>query len=168
MENDVLALIEQKFDSLTGVYERSAMEDFAKKLLAEKHAFSFFLIDGDNFKNVNDRFGHKVGDRVIQIIAEKLKAAFDGKGVVGRFGGDEFYVIMPDVTEYDEVWKACHDALAEFKSVMLPDFPNLSITVTIGLSRAPSDGTTFDELFEKADKALYRGKKERENKNNKR
>lgn len=62
MDTALLALIENKFDPLTGVYERYAMEDFARKLIAANHPFSIFLVDGDNFKNVNDGYGHKVGD----------------------------------------------------------------------------------------------------------
>lgn len=158
MDSGVLSLIRNKFDTLTGVYERSAMEDFAKNLLSKNIPFSILLIDGDNFKNVNDGYGHKVGDLVITIIANKLKKAFDGKGIVGRFGGDEFYVIMPNVVEYDEVWQACHDTFVEFEQFSVPDYPAISITITIGLSRAPEDGTDFEMLFEKADKALYRGK----------
>ena len=158
MDTGLLSLINDKFDSLTGVYERSAMEDFAKNLLSKGIPFSMLLVDGDNFKNVNDGYGHKVGDLVITIIADKLKKSFDGKGVVGRFGGDEFYVIMPHIVEYDEVWQTCHDTFVEFETFSVPDYPAIAITITIGVTRSPEDGTDFDVLFEKADKALYRGK----------
>ena len=151
-------MIEQKVDSLTGVYERFAIENFARRLAQEKHPFSLLLIDGDNFKNVNDSYGHKVGDIVIKIIAEKIQAAFGDTAMVGRFGGDEFMVVFPDVTEYDAVWHACQHVHQQFQEFAVPDYPAIYITITIGLSRMPIDGSSYDELFEKADKALYRGK----------
>lgn len=158
MSKGLHKLIEQKKDSLTGVYERFAIENCARKLAQENRPFSLLLIDGDNFKNVNDSYGHKVGDVVIKIIAEKIQAAFGDKALVGRFGGDEFMVVFPDVTEYDTVWHACQHVHQQFHEFSVPDYPAIYITITIGLSRMPIDGTSYDELFEKADKALYRGK----------
>lgn len=158
MDCSLLELIQNKFDSLTGVYERYTIEDFARQLIEADRPFSLLLIDGDNFKNVNDGYGHKVGDLVIQIIANKLKDEVKDIGVVGRFGGDEFYIILPDITEYDKVWQACHEIHTCFENFSVPDYPSIFITVTIGLSRFPKDGSTYEELFEKADKALYRGK----------
>ena len=158
MNSSLIEKIEQKFDSLTGVYERFTIENLAKKLLAENYPFVLFLIDGDNFKNVNDGYGHAVGDLVIKTIAENLQTFFQNIGFVGRFGGDEFMVIMPDVVDYDSVWNICHNLHVTFSSLSIPDYPSISITLTLGLSRAPKDGIAYDELFAKADKALYRGK----------
>lgn len=158
MDDSLLHFVQEKFDSLTGVYERSAMEDFARTLIAKSRPFSLILIDGDNFKNVNDGYGHKVGDLVITLIAEKLRAAFRRCGVVGRFGGDEFIVIVPDVVGYDDIWRICHDTHARFDDFSVPGHPAIFMTITVGLSRSPNDGSTYETLFEKADKALYRGK----------
>ena len=158
MDSSLISKIEPKFDSLTGVYERFTIENFARRLLSENHPFTLILVDGDNFKNVNDGYGHKVGDLVITIIAEKIKSAFENIGFVGRFGGDEFMVVLPDIVEYDEVWQICHDLHAKFVNFSVPDYPAIFITITTGLSRSPQDGTNYEELFEKSDKALYRGK----------
>ncbi|MBR0033358.1 MAG: GGDEF domain-containing protein [Treponema sp.] len=158
MDEKLLSMIEEKFDSLTGAYERYATENFVRALIAENRPFSMLLVDGDNFKNVNDGYGHKVGDLVIKRIADKLRDAFGDKCILGRFGGDEFYVIMPDVVEYKEVWQSCHNAFVEFQKFSVPGYPSIFITITIGLSRFSTDGNKFEELFEKADKALYRGK----------
>ena len=158
MDKKLLEKIEPKFDSLTGVYERFAIEDCARRLIQENHPFSLVLIDGDNFKNVNDGFGHSVGDLVITIIAHKIKAALEGIGFVGRFGGDEFILLIPDVVEYDEVWTSCRNIHAQFEEFTVPDYPSIFITITTGLARFPKDGNSYEELFEKADKALYRGK----------
>ena len=158
MDKSLLEKIEPKFDSLTGVYERFAIENLARRLLEEKHPFALILVDGDNFKNVNDGYGHKVGDLVIQILADKIKSAFEGKGFVGRFGGDEFMVVLPDVVEYDAILKTCNDMHANFEEFSVPGYPAIFVTITTGLSRFPNDGSSYDELFEKSDKALYRGK----------
>ena len=158
MDTSLSSKIEPKFDALTGSYERFSIENFARYLLSENHPYSLILIDGDNFKNVNDGYGHKVGDLVIKIIANKLKDAFDEKGFVGRFGGDEFMIVLPDIVEYDEVWQVCHDVHGFFEDFSVPGYPAIFITITTGLSRFPKDGSNYEELFEKADKALYRGK----------
>ena len=158
MDTDLIAKIEPKFDALTGVYERFAIENMARRMLEDTHPFALLLIDGDNFKNINDGFGHSVGDLVITIIAHKIKAALEGVGFVGRFGGDEFIILIPDVVEYDEIWNTCRNIHAQFEEFTVPDYPSIFITITTGLARFPNDGSTYDELFEKADKALYRGK----------
>lgn len=163
MDSELFGLIADKFDSLTGVYERFTIEDFARNLLKKKRPFTIMLIDGDNFKNINDGYGHSVGDKVITLMAEKLKAAYKDKGFVGRFGGDEFMVVVPDIVEYDAVWQVCHDAFTQFENFLLPEYPAIFMTITTGTSRFPKDGATYEELFEKADKALYRGKQKGRN-----
>lgn len=158
MDKFLLDKIEAKFDSLTGVYERFAIENFARILIKEQHPFALMLIDGDNFKNVNDGYGHSVGDMVIQIIAQRIKDGVGKKGFVGRFGGDEFILLIPDIVEYDEIWQVCREIHAQFGNFSVPDYPAIFITITTGLSRFSIDGSSYEELFEKADKALYRGK----------
>lgn len=158
MEAALRDMVLDRFDSLTGLYERSAVEEFARRLVRENRPFSLFLIDGDNFKDINDGYGHSVGDKVICIIADKIRAAFADDGVVGRFGGDEFIVVLPDVVDYDAVWQSCRTCHSQFHDFSVPSYPSIFITITTGLSRFPNDGAGYEELFEKADKALYRGK----------
>ena len=158
MDASLVSMIPEKLDSLTGVYERFTIEDFARNLMKDNRAFTVMLIDGDNFKNINDSYGHSVGDKVITLMAEKLKAAYKDKGVVGRFGGDEFMVVVPDVVEYDAVWQTCHNAYDQFETFSVEGYPSIFMTITTGAARFPKDGKTYEELFEKADKALYRGK----------
>lgn len=158
MNKSLLNKIEPKFDPLTQVYERFAIENLARALVAENHPFSLLLIDGDNFKNVNDGYGHSVGDLVIKIIASRICDGVADSGFVGRFGGDEFMVLLPDVVEYDEVWNKCREIHSKFENFSIPEYPAIFITITTGLSRFSQDGKSYEELFEKADKALYRGK----------
>ena len=147
-----------KTDYLTGLYTRDVIVDYAGYLVENKTPFSLALVDIDNFKNVNDNYGHTTGDHVIDFLANKLKDAFGKRGVVGRFGGDEFMVVIPNITEYDAVWSLLREVHKAVDGITPPDSTNLYLTCTFGLSRFPTDAEDYDSLFELTDKALYRGK----------
>lgn len=149
---------EFKTDSLTGLYDRQVIIDYANYLIKKNIPFSLALVDIDNFKNVNDNYGHAVGDRIIQLIAEKLKENIKNAGVVGRFGGDEFIFITENIVEYNEIWTFCRELFKKIDGLTIPDYPGCYITCTTGLSRYSIDGKSYEELMEKTDKALYRGK----------
>lgn len=147
-----------KTDYLTGLYTRDIIVDYAKHLIEKGTEFSLALVDIDNFKNVNDNYGHTVGDHVISFLANRLKDSFGNRGVVGRFGGDEFMVVIPNITEYDAVWSLLREVHKTIDGVTPPDYKTLYLTCTFGLSRCPTDANNYDALFELTDKALYRGK----------
>lgn len=155
---DILKGAEQKRDYLSQVFERSVIEDAMRRYISEKSPFSLVLIDVDNFKHVNDSYGHSVGDKVITFMAGKL---FEGAGedaAVGRFGGDEFILLVPGELDYDQIWHFCRRMFSVIEGSSIPNYPEIIPTITLGLSRYPLDGDTYEILFEKADKALYRGK----------
>ncbi len=145
-------------DPLSTLYERQALVDFAQHLISKNVPFSLALIDIDNFKNINDLYGHTVGDKIITLISERLLEAYKDKGIVGRFGGDEFIVIVPEKVDYDEIWNLNRYVFGFIDDIQTELLPGRYITCTMGLSRFNQDGLTYDELIEKADKALYRGK----------
>ena len=147
-----------KTDYLTGLYTRDVIVDYAKYLADSELPFSLALVDIDNFKNVNDNYGHTTGDRVIVFLANKLKDSFGARGVVGRFGGDEFMVVIPNIIEYDAVWSLLREVHKSVDGVTPPESQTLYLTCTFGLSRCPTDAQDYDSLFELTDKALYRGK----------
>ena len=149
---------ELQTDFLTGIYSRNVIVDYAKHLIKEKTPFCMVMIDIDNFKNVNDNHGHTVGDDVIIFLANKLKEAYGDKGVIARFGGDEFMVIIKGVTEYDELWTLCRNVHKAVDGITPPQYPKLFLTCTFGLSRFPLDAGDYDSLMKLTDKALYRGK----------
>ena len=145
-------------DPLTRLYSREVIVAYAEHLMASDVPFSMALIDIDNFKYINDNYGHMTGDRIICSIAERIREQVGEKGAVGRFGGDEFIFILPNVVNYDEVWHACHRILVNMSEVEIGDFGGLFVTVTIGLARFPENAPNYAKLLETVDKALYRGK----------
>lgn len=149
--------LEHIFDNLTNVITREPFFAYLDYLIKQGQKFLFGLIDIDNFKEINDTYGHLMGDKVLETFANELSKILGEKAIIGRFGGDEFMFAIEDVSEYDEVWKIAHDAAVYMRrEVKYPT--NGQITYTAGLTRHPTDGVKFEELFEKTDKALYRGK----------
>lgn len=146
------------FDSLTKVLDRQTMVDYINHLTQKGSEFSLFLVDVDNFKNVNDTYGHPVGDLVLKHTAEYLVAKSDGKGVVGRYGGDEFMIVFDGVVQYEEVWNYGHEIDINIGGLVFGGAPNISITVSMGIARSPLDANTYEELLTVSDKALYRAK----------
>lgn len=144
-------------DNLTGIYIRDVITEYMHYLVDNNIPFTFSIIDIDNFKTINDNHGHLVGDEILKINAINLEKMCSGRGVVGRYGGDEFIFVFPEVVDYDDVWHIGFDILKSSSKLELPE-GDISVTYTMGFSRFPLNGATVEELFEVADKALYRGK----------
>ena len=148
-------------DSLTGVISRQYILDFARKLVASKKPFAMCMMDLDNFKYINDSYGHTAGDICLKTIAENLQRCVGENGLVGRFGGDEFIIIYLKSNKYDDV----HDFFqflygpdgAVRRSIYIENV-RVFVTATVGSASFPLDATDYNDLFMKMDKALYRGK----------
>ncbi|SCJ58120.1 Cyclic di-GMP phosphodiesterase Gmr [Anaerotruncus sp. 2789STDY5834896] len=142
-------------DSLTGLYNKGVSETLIRDFLAEVPAggmHAFLIIDVDDFKKINDSFGHMYGDRVLSQMAGKLQAGFRADDVVGRMGGDEFIIFMKNIADSDIAEKKAAQICASFRR----SFEGLSCSV--GISLCPACGDTFPELYQKADIALYQAK----------
>ena len=153
--------INYALDSLTGVLSRGYILGFTKHLIENKIPFSMGIIDVDNFKLVNDNYGHEFGDKCLTDIATNLANYFKGKCLIGRFGGDEFVFIYLGDTSYDHI----HDMIADMynnHTVVRKRFKYKNIehwvTSTIGCASFPKDAKNYSELFANVDKTLYRGK----------
>ena len=146
------------FDALTGVLMREEVTEYVRHLLESGVPFTFAIVDVDNFKTVNDTYGHIKGDSVLAVAAGYLCEKLGPRGIVGRFGGDEFMMVLEGVTDYKDIWDIGHDINMNIGALKFPGIKGLSITVTMGISRSPVDGKTYDGLLALADKALYRGK----------
>lgn len=148
-------------DPLTNLYNKiatqSRIEDDLKNAEpGRRHAL--MIIDIDNFKSINDNYGHLEGDVVITEISSNLQMLFRTSDVVGRVGGDEFIVFLRDIpADYTISLKA--KAIRDiFRNSREGKRLNCKISGSIGIALYPTDGTTYQELFSKADTALYRAK----------
>lgn len=150
--------LEHSFDPLTGVLARDVMEDYINDLIKRNVPFSFCLIDVDNFKTVNDSFGHQVGDKVLTCTARYLVAQAGDAGVVARYGGDEFMMVFENVVEYKDIWSFGHKTNMHIAEIDFGGIQGVSITISMGISRCPLDANTYEGILQLADKALYRGK----------
>lgn len=148
-------------DSLTGLVSRPYMIDFIHSLVDNKIPFTAALLDLDNFKFINDTYGHKIGDGVLCGVASDLIRYYDEIGVVGRIGGDEFLLVNLRDLNYDLVKSFYLQMYANF-NVMRKNIPLETcqpfITGTLGSATFPTDAGDYDTLFSLMDKTLYRGK----------
>ncbi len=150
---------ESQIDQPTGLLAKSAVKSEISKILSKKKSkkYALMVIDIDDFKNVNDTFGHERGDEVIEKTAEMLSSAFDG-AVIGRVGGDEFVVFF-EYKDADEPLKKAEQfekLLCEYSD---SNKDKIHISASIGISAYPDDGEDYKTLFEDADKKLYQVKK---------
>ena len=141
-------------DSLTGLYNRAAAECRIEKILQKDSAVGTLLfIDIDDFKQINDNFGHQYGDNVLISIAEIIKSNFRGVDVSCRFGGDEFVIFMSMSNDQTIIQKKISELYQLLRNNAT--LCNLRVTISVGIARYPEDGTTFQTLLDKADQALY-------------
>jgi diguanylate cyclase (GGDEF)-like protein len=125
--------------------------------------FSMGVIDVDHFKQINDRYGHEIGDRVLTHIAQALARVTREGSVVGRQGGEEFIVLF-DAVDHDEAFKAVERLRAEIASKpFVQDGSNIDVTVSIGLATRQDDDASVEDVLRRADRALYRAKAEGRN-----
>lgn len=148
-------------DELTGLANRRLLEDRAERALAQsqrdRSPVSLVFVDLDGFKQVNDQFGHEVGDAVLEETARRLTERVRRADTVARVGGDEFVVLAPTTDAYGarvlkEALEAC---MAEPMSV---NGVPLDVGASFGEATYPDDGETFDELLRSADDRMYRAK----------
>ena len=146
-------------DALTGALSRRAFMLQTEQLISEsdescKHAF--LMVDIDDFKAVNDTFGHPIGDTVLSEIAKSIHSIIRKEDLLGRIGGDEFMICLKNI-EYDAV---IEKKAAQINELLRREFENGSyVSGSIGIAVYPRDGKTYDQLYSSADIALYNTKK---------
>jgi len=151
-------------DDMTGLYNKTACEKIVSELLNENKKSAMLVIDIDNFKLINDNFGHTFGDTVIQNFAAGISSAVWDGVIVGRVGGDEFLIFIPDSEESDAEETAQHICTLMKESYVggqleLPD----SVGCSIGISYSSDSNSDFHALFDQADLAMYYSKAEGKN-----
>ena len=146
-------------DGLTGLYLRRYFLGRLKEELSRKAACSFLMIDIDNFKNYNDEYGHTAGDMVLKSIS-KVLLDFVGGGIACRYGGEEFSILLPDVSRKDAAKIAENIRKAVKKEDIELRRVKTHVTLSIGVASFPEDAEFQDELILKADERLYKAKRE--------
>lgn len=144
------------------MYNRKYAERFAENALEEAKDGSihaFFIMDIDKFKEVNDVYGHAVGDVVLRTFGVLLGRRFRGDDIVGRIGGDEFIILMRNVTTKEAVRTKAEQLMAETKKLVFDEMDGKGITISVGIALAPEHGKTYMNLYRSADQALYETKR---------
>jgi len=145
-------------DALTGLYNRTAgselIDNYLKSHSYAENLHAFIIFDLDNFKDVNDKLGHLVGDQALKDTAQTFVRHFRKEDILCRLGGDEFVVFMKDVT-LDMVEKKLDSVLSELRLSYSSGSTTVSISGSAGFALAPRDGKFFKELYPRADSALY-------------
>jgi diguanylate cyclase (GGDEF)-like protein/PAS domain S-box-containing protein len=149
------------FDALTGLPNRILLNDrvaFALGMAQRKQeSMAVLVIDIDKFKNINDTFGHRIGDEVLMEFAKRIKSRAREDDTVARIGGDEFIVVMPS-TDASRAGYAAQQLLESLSYPYDIERLELVVTPTIGIAMYPSDGQDFDALLKCADTAMHRAK----------
>ena len=149
------------FDALTGLPSRYNIMSTVEKhieLSDEGAPFVFVFFDLDRFKTVNDALGHRIGDEFLSSICQRLNRWLDNAHVFARFGGDEFILFLPSMSDLEEAKALCLRALDLMREPMDVAGYTLSCGASFGLARYPDHGTTIDALIQAADTAMYHTK----------
>ncbi|MEG2001268.1 MAG: sensor domain-containing diguanylate cyclase, partial [Evtepia sp.] len=147
-------------DPMTGLYNKMAMATLSNKILAEypegRHAL--LVLDIDNFKGINDTLGHAFGDVVLTDVCTKLKSLFRSNDLVGRMGGDEFAILMKNVSDTSSVLKKAMELSQTFRQTYAGEKEDYKISCSLGIIMIESNQDPFEVLYRKADAALYQAK----------
>lgn len=157
MGNIVEVVDELTMDSLTKVYNKKTITEYASRLVKQDtvNRISIAILDIDYFKQVNDRYGHLYGDKVITRVAKKLKEVVGEDGVVGRIGGDEFMIVLKGINDDYALRGILRAIRTQVKWEFKNDYENFQVTTSIGVAFSPNNGHDYEELFKKADFCLY-------------
>lgn len=154
--------MQSKIDGLTGVLRRQAfmnrLDEEIKRAAAFHTPFSVMMIDIDHFKTVNDSHGHAAGDAVLARLGQILKDSVYETDVIGRYGGEEFIVLLPRAQAEGVARKAEAIRRLVESEIVSSGFVSVRVTISIGLAHFPANGSRSAELIEAADKALYQAK----------
>ena len=154
-EQEERLLERASLDPMTGALNRGAAEREIDRLLKQVPAGFLFMVDVDNFKHINDTYGHATGDAILIQTAAAIKSAFRQEDIVGRIGGDEFVIFMQGTSE-----EATAAAKAEQLMAQLSSREDVALTLSIGIAAYPELGASYAELYQAADQAMYTAKRQ--------
>lgn len=149
-------------DALTGILSRAGFFEQIQQQLRDRHRqIGTLMIDIDLFKQINDRYGHASGDRVLSEVAQRLRTSLPESAMIGRLGGEEFAVLLPDadLEQSRQLAETLRQRIDEEPFVLFPGLPPLAVTLSIGVAvLGRHDERHIDTVLHHADKALYRAK----------
>lgn len=149
-------------DPMTGIYNKgAAISKIEKKMKTYKYMNNsvFMIIDADNFKEINDSYGHLAGDRVLIKIADILCENFRKSDIVGRIGGDEFCIFLSEINSKTHIEKSAQIICESVNNIVFSDKQTKKISCSIGISMCTNSLKSFEQLYYEADTALYNVKK---------
>jgi diguanylate cyclase (GGDEF)-like protein/PAS domain S-box-containing protein len=149
-------------DPLTGLANRKQFYERLSQSLEwarrNNQLVALMFIDLDGFKQVNDTLGHDIGDQLLKIVAQRLTTSLRSSDIVSRLGGDEFTIILSDISQVDYAAQVAEKILETLSQVFVLDGQNVFVTGSIGISIYPLDGEVEETLIKNADTAMYRAK----------
>lgn len=149
-------------DALSGVFNKVGTEEEITYWMnhhARAGVQAFLMLDIDKFKDINDIYGHSVGDEVLRQVGSVLQSHFRGGDIIGRIGGDEFVIMMTNVGSKDVAIARARQLTEVFKQIQMPELEGQPITCSMGIAFAPQHGESYLELYKCADMALYETKR---------
>ena len=147
-------------DGLTNLANRELFQERLKEALEGDKAIAVLCVDLDLFKNVNDSLGHPIGDRLLKLVAERLRSQVRGNNLAARLGGDEFAIILSSDVSPNETSDLASKLIKTLSAAYEVDGNEVIIGASIGIALSPGDGSTSEELMRNADLALYRAKED--------
>ena len=155
-----LNIISDMKDPGTDLLNKRAITDYVRKLIDSQpgHTVTIAIIDVDDFKTINDTDGHMFGDEVLYKVADIFRDAVGSRGLCGRIGGDEMFIVMEGLNDNEGIRNVLRTVRNNTKWLYHDDPRNIKITCSIGSATYPNDAKSYDELFKIADKVLYLAK----------
>lgn len=147
-------------DALTGAVNKASTEKKINQWLQETDGGiqAFLMLDVDNFKSVNDVYGHAAGDDALRQIGKALAQEFRGDDIIGRIGGDEFVVLMKNITDRESAVARVENMCQRIREISVKGVAGNPLSCSVGVVYSPDHGRSYQELYLRADKALYETK----------
>lgn len=150
-------------DDLTGLLSKGAVKTqiraALRRMCPKKDAAALLIVDADDFKAINDTFGHLFGDKVLQEMGQSIRKNFRKSDIKGRIGGDEFIILLPGMNNADILARHCHGLCRRLVRVFHGEGKHQAFSISIGAAQFPAHGQSYRELFAHADQALYEAKR---------
>jgi diguanylate cyclase (GGDEF)-like protein/PAS domain S-box-containing protein len=161
-ENEEQILYQANYDALTGLPNRSLFSDRLDQAIAsaqrEEWELAILFVDLDQFKMVNDTFGHVMGDELLQLVSKRISDCVRESDTIARFGGDEFVILLQDVSDMDAAANIATKVINRLTKVFTLYERDIFIGASIGITVYPDDAVNADSLLRNADMAMYQAK----------